>query len=397
MNPCENRNHVLLLRLAFLLGLSGVLAVQARAAVSVSKESLANMPVKEVTVFKDGHVLMLHEGMVATNAEGSVVLDYLPRPVLGTFWAYSANSEARLSAVVSGKRLVSLDRTALTVRQLVEGNVGARVRVRDESKPQVYEATILGVPERTSEELRRTSAAGTEDKLPEHGDIVLLKVAEGVRAVPLGHIREVTFLDEPRSTVAHKEFRNVMTLKLDWNRAKPGKAAEVGMAYVQRGIRWIPNYRIEIDGKGEAVIRLQATLINELADIQDVKAHLVIGVPTFAFKDSVDPISLQETVAQLSRHFRQDSQTAFALSNAIMSQSAAWRAEGGRRRSGTAEVMDLGPEVTGSLKNEDLYVFTVEHVTLKKGQRMVLPVTEFKLKYRDVFVLDLPFGPPPEF
>ncbi|MHC4572858.1 MAG: hypothetical protein ACYS76_01790 [Planctomycetota bacterium] len=354
------------------------------------------MPVKEITVFKDGHAFVLHEGQVPTDAGGDVVLDYLPRPVLGTFWAYSANPGAKLSAVVSSKRIVSVDRTALTIRELIEGNVGARVRIREENQPQVYEATILRVPERTSEELGRTSAPGTEDRLPERGDIVLLKAAEGVRAVPIGRIQEVTFLDEPRPGVPHEEFRNIMTLKLDWNRRKPEEAAQVGMVYVQRGIRWIPNYRIEIDGKGEAVIRLQATLINELADIQDVKAHLVIGVPTFAFKDSVDPISLQETVARLSSHFREDSQTAFAFSNAIMSQSREWREADRRRGAGRSDVIDLGPEVTGSLKNEDLYVFTIEHVTLKKGQRMVLPVTEFKLKYSDVFALDLPFGPPPE-
>ena len=35
------------------------------------------------------------------------------------------------------------------------------------------------------------------------------------------------------------------------------------MIYLQRGIRWIPEYRVEIDGKGEARVKLQATLINE--------------------------------------------------------------------------------------------------------------------------------------
>jgi hypothetical protein len=33
---------------------------------------------------------------------------------------------------------------------------------------------------------------------------------------------------------------------------------------------------------------------------------------------------------------------------------------------------------------------------MKKGQRMVVSVAEYTLKYQDVFVLDLPFGPPPE-
>jgi len=185
-----------------------------------------------------------------------------------------------------------------------------------------------------------------------------------------------------------------MTLRLDWGKREPQASANVGMVYVQRGIRWIPNYRVDINGKGNAVVKLQATIINELADVENVTANLVIGVPTFAFKDTPDPISLQQTVAQLSSHFRNDTQSAYAFSNMIMTQSVA-----PVRHIDVpppAETIDLGPDIAGSGKNEDLYVFTLENVTLKKGQRMVVPVAEYELAYRDVFVLDLPFAPPRE-
>jgi hypothetical protein len=56
----------------------------------------------------------------------------------------------------------------------------------------------------------------------------------------------------------------------------------------------------------------------------------------------------------------------------------------------------LGPEIGDSTKTEDLFVFNVQHVTLKKGERMVLPIAEFTLPAKDIFTLDLPFGPPPE-
>ena len=51
--------------------------------------------------------------------------------------------------------------------------------------------------------------------------------------------------------------------------------------------------------------------------------------------------------------------------------------------------MDLGPEIASQGKSEDLYLFQVKHVTLKKGQRMVLPVAEYNLKYKDVYTLDV--------
>ncbi|MHC4842816.1 MAG: hypothetical protein ACYTEE_03355 [Planctomycetota bacterium] len=354
--------------------------------------SLAQMPIKEVTIFKDGHVFALHEGSVKITDNGNVVLDYLPRPVIGTFWVYSNDPRAELSAVVSERQIISVNKTALNIRQMIEGNIGAKVQITEDGPWKTYEATILHVPKRSTKEVKRTSAPGTEDVLPEQGGIVLLKVAEGIKAVDINRIREIVFLTEPEPEVSSEEHRNIMTLKLDWLADEPAETADIGMVYLQRGIRWIPSYHIEIDGEGNALVKLQATLVNELYDLEDVTANLVIGVPSFAFKDVVDPISLQQTAAQLSSHFEQNSRSAYAFSNAIMTQSGLGRPVG----SNMPGPVDLGPEVSGSLTNEDLYVFTVEHVTLKKGQRMVFPITEFKLKYKDVFALDIPFAPPPE-
>jgi hypothetical protein len=60
------------------------------------------------------------------------------------------------------------------------------------------------------------------------------------------------------------------------------------------------------------------------------------------------------------------------------------------------ESVALGPGIGDSGKTEDLFVFNVQHVTLKRGERMVLAVTEFTVEYKDIFTLELPFGPPPE-
>jgi hypothetical protein len=376
-----------------LFGICVMPFIQENAAANVSGGALANMPVTEITVFKDGHAFVLHEGKMSTNTNGNVVLDYLPRPIIGTFWAYSADPKVKLSSVVSGTHVVSVERTALTIPELIEGNIGAKVRI-NEAGLGAYETTILGIPTRSSEELGRINPPGSPDKLPQRGRIVLLKFEGGVKAVPIENIKEVTFLDEPKLQRADEEFRNIMTLNLDWGKRKSEQAVDVGMVYVQRGVRWIPNYRVDIDGKGNAIVKLQATIINELTDVEDVKAHLVIGVPKFAFEETPDPISLQQTVAQLSSHFRRDSQTAYAFSNMIMSQASTPVRH--TEVSGGNEVLDMGPDVAGSGKNEDLYIFTLEHITLKKGQRMIVPVAEYKLKYRDVFILDLPFGPPPE-
>jgi hypothetical protein len=100
-------------------------------------------------------------------------------------------------------------------------------------------------------------------------------------------------------------------------------------------------------------------------------------------------------------------QTAHGFVNAIMSQGGQTFSSGGLARgsdsafrgrgpAGEGSTVDLGPEVATTGKSEDMFVFSVKHVTLKKGQRMVTPVTEFTLKYKDVYALDIPFTPPAE-
>ena len=360
---------------------------QARAEKAAPLGALGRMPVKEVTVFKDGHAFVLNEGKLPVDATGSVQLDDLPTPVLGTFWPYSAGKSARLQAVVAGQRRVLVERTALSLRELIEANAGASTTIT-ETGGLKYTATLVGIPERSAEELEATGLPGGPPKLPEKGGVVLLKTQEGVKVVDLERIQDVTFTGDHRNSIAAQEFRNLLTLKLDWGGKTPDREAEVGLLYLQRGLKWIPGYRVELDGEGGATIKLQATLVNDLADLEDVTVNLVVGVPSFAFAEVVDPIALQKEVAGLAPHLQPRAPTSNAFSNAIMTQVAA--------RGDVTDSGPAGPEVAGAEREADLYVFTVKHVTLRKSERMVLPVAEVPVKVQDRYVLELPFAPPPE-
>ena len=358
--------------------------------------SLTQMPVKEVTIFKDGHAFVVHQGRVPTDDRGRVVLDRLPTPVLGTFWPYSAERDAKLTAVTASRRRVRGEETAIDLRGLLEANPGRNVDVVDVDGKTIS-GRIKSLPARPVEELQAGDGAGARDVLPTKGGVVLLETGQGTLALPIERVRSVSFKDAPTAKYASESFRNLLTLSFAWPDAHARRDIEVGMAYVQNGLRWIPSYRVSIGSGGKVRVQLQATLVNELVDLDGVTANLVVGVPNFAFKGMVDPMALQESVAQLGGFFDAKSASGYAMSNAIMSQVASMdevrlKEADGRRDQGP----DMGPELGGSEKDEDMYVFTVKGVTLKKGERMVLPVAEYELAYRDVYVLDLPFAPPPE-
>jgi hypothetical protein len=351
--------------------------------------ALARMPVKEVTVFKDGHAFVVHQGAMPTDSHGSVLMDYLPTPVLGTFWPFSADKSARLTAVSASRQKVMVQRTALTIRELIESNPGADAVITEVNGVK-YSARIIGVPTRSSEEIQAVSPPGSGDPLPEKGGVLLLKTTEGVKATPIDRIQDITFAGDPKSKIANEEFRNLLTLKLDWSDHEPARSADVGIMYLQKGIRWIPGYKITIEGQDKANVKLEATLVNDMVDLEDVTANLVIGVPNFDFGDFTDPIAIQSLAAEVGRA-RPPANPNF-LANSIATQVST-------NTEGTAEAsptVGSALETPESTTNEDLFVFTVKHITMKKGDRAVLPIVEFTLPCKDVFVLDIPFAPPPE-
>ena len=64
--------------------------------------------------------------------------------------------------------------------------------------------------------------------LPEKGNVVLLRTTEGTKAVTLERILDVTFKEPPKASVGNVEFRNLLTLKLDWGGRRPEPTADVG-------------------------------------------------------------------------------------------------------------------------------------------------------------------------
>lgn len=354
---------------------------------------LASLPVKEVTIFKDGHAFVLHEGEAEVGPDGRVQIDDLPKPVLGTFWPFSTDKNARLTAVTAARRRVELEHTALSIRELLEANVGARIIVH-ETLDRSYQATIVDVPVRSSRELREL-ATGDADLQPlEKGGIILLKTDYGIKVESIDKLHNVTFVDAPKQTAAFEEFRNLLTLQFDWQENVPSQSAHIGMTYLQKGLRWIPQYRVTLMKDGNARVELQGTLLNELTDLQGVTAHLVIGVPTFAFQDTLDPLALDQTLDQLSAYFRKNPEAASQFTNGMLLNYQVARMGDYRDRGSEPQGAAIAPEIGGG--DSDLFVFSLNDLDLARGERMVVTLGSWTVSYSDLYRLTLPIAPPRE-
>ncbi len=326
------------------------------------------LPVREVTVFKDGHAYLVREAPLPADAGGTFVLDELPAPLLGTFWPFASDG-ARLVSAKAGREQVTSEVAAMDMRQIARANVGKNVLVVTHDKERL-EGKLLGVPS------RQPSPGASE------GELLLLQTSSGTRALVLGHVRELEVRGDYTGTIAHEEQKERLVLTV----AGGGAGAKVGVMYVQQGMRWIPAYRIDIDGAGKARVQFEATLVNDLVDLDRAAVNLVVGVPKFEFEGLVDPISLQNEMAQVAHASRDRHDFRNALSNSLRTQSAAFQ----------QQEQEPGPAVAEGEATEDLFVFSVRDVTLRKGERLVLPIASFELTYKDVYRLDVPFAPPME-
>ncbi|MGE4159629.1 MAG: hypothetical protein AB7F75_11110 [Planctomycetota bacterium] len=367
---------------------------------SESSAILPGLPVREVTMFKDGHAYVVQEGERSV-VDGRIVLDDLPSAILGTFWPYARQDGLTLESVSSGRLRLNVERTALEIHEFILANPGAEVIITEgpsggSAQPRPpFAGTLIGIPERTIEELELTNPTpgmgGDPEPLPQRSRYVKVRTQEGVRLIPMDRIEQITFKNDPVVKLTREEYRTQMTYRLQG--AESGGTARVGHASLQRGLRWIPSYKLVLDGKGKARAQLRATLSNDLADLSDVKVNLVVGIPHFAFEGIIDPIArqqvLQENFRQVSGYMNNSSQLLnYAGNNRLMSQQIA--DDFSTQRDSSA------PHLAGAADAEDLHMFTLDHITLRRGETMTVEVTSFDIEYQDIYKLDLPLAPPDE-
>lgn len=335
------------------------------------------MPVREVTAFKDGHAYVVRDMALPPGGNGEIVLDELPAPVLGTFWPF-ATGDARLVAAKSGRHVVTVEAPAIDLRQMARANVGKNITIVNLDKERIV-GQLVAVPVPPAKTAPPALPYASEPPTP--AETLVVMTATGTRVVPIGQVRDLEIQGEFATNVPREEQRERLTLTV----AGGGAGARVGVMYVQKGLRWIPAYRLDLDGAGKAAVQLEATLVNDLIDLERATVNLVVGVPKFEFEGLVDPISLQDEMAQVAGAARGQLDFRNALANSIQTQSAGYRTDG------AGEPMPAGGDAGAT---EDLFVFTVRDVTLRRGERLVLPIRSFALTYRDVYRLDVAFAPP---
>jgi len=398
---------------------TGMLAMWAVGGMA-AETPLFSPKITEVTVFKDGHALIMAKGKVKTE-DGWCRAREVPVPVLGTFWTFTTEKDAVVDVVRCGMVDTKVERACMTFDEIMQVNTGKVVTLRETIKDNaaaVHTGKLLGILENESpvESIAVRTTQPTYDiygryisgevvpettvaKARTMAGFVMLETDKGVEMIKRENITGISIGDSKPST-SFPEKRSERELAMHVvSKGKPvTRECEVGMAYLQKGLRWIPEYRIQLLEDGKAKVTLQGTVINELADIQNVNLHLVVGVPSFIMKDTISPMALREAGLKLSSYFLPPSRSGGRggsdyqyLSNALMSQSVMPAIRGGGAEGATG-----GPDIPEEGRQEDLFLYDKPGFSLKKGESAMVQLLEVVVPYEDIYTWEIPPVPPME-
>lgn len=307
--------------------------------------SVVRTRVSAVAVFKDGYGLYFREGR-GRPLDGWVMLDYLPQAALGTVWIHSQGPKDQVEMVVSAKQ-TQIDFTdPEALERILRERIGSRVSFVTIEKQQL------------------------EGELTDLTDDLAILTRDGsLVAAKLDKVTQATLVDLP------------LRVKL----AQADGEIDLGMTYLESGIRWLPSYTITLDDPKKAEMILRATIVNDAEELEDSDVHLVVGVPSFAYKGEVDPLALNRVGKAIDLRFDVSRMRNIAQ---VASEAARGPAQFGPEGLPERALPDLPGEELG-----ELFMYELEGVSLKVGEIGMVTVFSDTVPYRTTYQWDADAGP----
>jgi hypothetical protein len=363
----------------------------------------AELKTERVIVFKDGYCLVVQRVSGTTDDSGLLITDQVPdAAVLGSVWAMP--EEGRLlsmsAEVVTETESSTEPRLCTSHVELLQVNLGRSCVVVLEDGTRL-EGRILKVlagdePEPHAPQQLSTRPAPLPASVVTRSvlsaSLFVLRTEDGDVALSTTDIRRL-MVDDMTVDCEQRLSRTTSGKRLSFRFDKGRAERELMMFYFTPGLRWIPTYRVELDAEERlekrARFTLQAEILNEIEDLEDVMVSVVVGVPNFRFREVISPLALEATLRNaLNQAAPQLSGQTGQLSNVLHSQRVSeWRSSAVADRERTITV-DLPEELTGA-SSQDLFVYDLGRLSLAKGARTAVPIFDAEIPYRDVYTWDL--------
>ena len=313
-----------------------------------------------VAAFKNGLAFVLRQGEVPLSS-GTGVISPIPSATLGTLWLAPATPGATLDQVIATRFNIPSVLPISSIPGILQANAGKTVTVTYQNKD--FTGEIIGLQDSAPDAAGLVPVSTTPDLRPRQ-DYLLLKASSGLLAVPLAGISLASL---PADAVLRETLDQPATA-LRFTIKGGAQKEKLTLGYLEHGVGWTPSYLISLDNDKTARITMQAVVTNDAEDIDNAELFFVVGVPNFAYSDTLSPMSLQQSLvdymrnAELSAGRKQFGGIMNAIAGQQFDSLKSANEPASISLASSVSAMPGAPE-------EDLFLYNRSGVTLARGER----------------------------
>lgn len=357
-----NKKLIAYLLPALLVALHSALSVE-KAAADKDNAYAWKSRVSSVTVFKNGLGFFLRDGEV-TLRDGWCVADAVPPAAFGTLAIFSHGKDQVVDLVGSGPgEVVEFDgadagKDAATKRARLEAVRYLKVQLT--YGPRDAERTAAG----------RLASVGTE--------YAVLEADSNSFAVPVERIRKLQVLEKP------------LRVHVTADNGRSPEKATLGMAYLRKGVTWIPEYTLKLLDDDTAELTLRGTLVNEAEDLVHADVNFVVGVPHFFHTDYLAPVAVGQLIRTIGAAVAPPQVMSQIMNRAVNSNDIRANQFDVVEQSVPTGGRDLR-EALGNLPQleaadgSDFTVYTRKDLTVRRGEKAIVTLFTKKIKYGHIY------------
>jgi len=322
---------------------------------------------RSVAVFKNGLGFFIREGKVKLR-DGWCVAKHIPPAAFGTLAIYAHQEEETVDIVGSGPgEIVEFD---------------GRDAPKDEATKHTRLAACKSLKVQLNYQYKDQDRTATGRLVSVGAEFVVLDSGSNSFAVPIKEITRMQILELP------------LRIHLESEAEKQPAETTLGMAYLRKGITWIPEYTLRMIDDETAELTLRGTLVNEAEDLVHTDVHLVVGVPHFTHTEYMAPIAVGQVIRTIGAAVAPQAVTSQIMNRAAMVSNISTAPQFSQPSVVSQPVADTGGDLgsaTGNLPQmdgaaaTDYTVYTKEDLTLRRGEKAIITLFKCKITYSHIY------------
>ncbi len=328
--------------------ISGLVAMTCATAMAQS------LPVKKVSIFKNGTAMVVHEGS-APVTDGRAILPVPSHAIYGSYFLGTGKDNVIKNIVIKNDTIKKQEK-ATAIWQLIAGNVGKKVTLNIAPAGKIDRAVsgkILSYNQQSG--LVRLQSDNNKVEVINSADIYLAEFAEEEKQTYLADSIQRSLVITPGNTAASMNLQEI---------------------YLETDMNWMPSYFMILKDEKSARLEMKATIENFADPLADAETELIVGSPQMTNSGKPDPMTYDyQTNGNISA-IGYGGTNAYSYMN-VQAKTLSFAAP-------ASDAFSQEWSTAGE-KNNDLYIYKIGKISLGKNSKGIYPIFAGSIEYKDKY------------